>query len=240
MWLKRRDHVTTHDLQYIESAYFAKWQLDPSHDPVHRILNLNIMLMDDAWFHGVTPRRAPQALECLLKRIENYEVVLVGSRHNPPHSAVFKWKADAAHAQGGTWEVATRNPMEHHALERLRREAYPLRGGASSSASVVTPALAGVAVAAAKMAVPEKKRYPLIAALAYQHPGAEKNKTAALRCKLENEFTGPESRRSGEIKKTDPAYSGFNRREMPQGDYRLEFQNANTALDACAIKMARS
>lgn len=240
MWLKRRNDVTTDDLQYIECASFAKSEVQQSHAHFHRILNLDFMLMDGASVHGSTPAHGARALEYLLERIEHYDVVLVRDRHHPPRSPLFNWKPDPAHAQGGTWEVGTHHPMEYRALDRLRREARPLRGCASQSATEVTATLAAAAVTAGRVAVTENKRYPLIAALAYQYTGAEKNKLAALRCKFENEFTGPESRRSGEIKKTDPAYSGLNRRNMPQGNYRLEFQNANTALDACVIKVARS
>lgn len=74
-------------------------------------------------------------------------------------------------------------------------------------------------------AVVEQKRYPLVLVMAYKHPTAEKNKPTTPRCKLENILTGPETRRSGEIKPSDPHYTDLRRREMRPGDYTLEFLN---------------
>ena len=79
-----------------------------------------------------------------------------------------------------------------------------------------------------------------MAALSYDPAQKAASTTPVLgtRFKWENEVTGPESRRSGEIKKTDPVYRELHRRELRAGDYRLEFQNA--VLDTRAIKPPRS
>ena len=85
----------------------------------------------------------------------------------------------------------------------------------------------------------QEKRYPLLVALTYHPPQAVcPGKVLPARFKWESEVTGPETRRSGEIKSGDPVFTELRRREMPEGNYRLEFQNA--ALDACAIKPTRS
>ena len=97
--------------------------------------------------------------------------------------------------------------------------------------------LATVVLAATARA--QEKRYPLLVALTYHPPQAVcPNKVLRARFKWENEVVGPETRRSGEIKSGDPVFTELRRREMPEGNYRLEFQNA--ALDACAIKPTRS
>lgn len=87
-----------------------------------------------------------------------------------------------------------------------------------------TPQELPTATSAVVRAAPDKKRYPLIAALNYKQPGVEEDKIGPLRCKLENEFTGPESRRSGEIKNTESAFSDLRHREMREGNYTLAFQ----------------
>jgi len=71
----------------------------------------------------------------------------------------------------------------------------------------------------------EQKRYSFVLVMAYKHPATEKNKPATPRCKLENILTGPETRRSGEPKPSDPHYTDLRRREMRPGDYTLEFLN---------------
>lgn len=75
--------------------------------------------------------------------------------------------------------------------------------------------------AAPAAAVIHEERYSLLVALSYQQPSVEKNHINPLRCKFENEFTGPETRRSGEIKPSDPMYTDLRRREMPKGGYTL-------------------
>lgn len=102
------------------------------------------------------------------------------------------------------------------------------------SAPEVPTAAVGAAV---HMRVSAEKRYPLIAALAYQSPRLFLNRAAAFRCKLENEFTGPESRRSGPIKPGDPMYSDLRRRDLREGNYTLAL--TRPPLTACKLKVSR-
>ena len=100
------------------------------------------------------------------------------------------------------------------------------------------PEPVALAVAAMTAAVVEENRYLLPVALTY-HPAqtVRTNKVPKARCKLENELSGPETRGSGKMKTSDPVFSDLRRREMRQGSYRLEFQNA--ALAESKIKKTR-
>ena len=95
-----------------------------------------------------------------------------------------------------------------------------------------------LAAAAATAAVVEENRYLLPVALTY-HPAqtVRTNKVPKARCKLENELSGPETRGSGKMKTSDPVFRDLRRREMREGDYRLEFKHA--PLDVSAIKTTR-
>jgi len=73
--------------------------------------------------------------------------------------------------------------------------------------------------------VVEDERYPFVLVMAYKHPTAENNKPTTPQCNLENILTGPETRRSGELKPSDPLYTDLRRREMRPGDYTLEVLN---------------
>lgn len=98
---------------------------------------------------------------------------------------------------------------EHSARQSVHPNVQPLASAAAAAA-------ASVAVA---KTVTEEKRYPLIAALSYKQPNAENNKIIAPNYTLENEVTGPETRRSG---KATP--NAVRHREMLEGSYVLELQ----------------
>ena len=86
----------------------------------------------------------------------------------------------------------------------------------------------------------EEKRYTLIAALSYPRPSVEKNRISAVRCKLENAFTGPESRRSGAIQSSDAAFNAVRRRELRAGSYTLVLTRPPLAALAPAISLSGS
>lgn len=231
--LKRRNELKPSDLPYIESAFFAVNKLNGArHDRFNRIHNLDDMLHEGYGLTASDSRQDEHQWKRLLSRVEHSELLLVGDDFNPPFSPVFRKQVRAEGVQGDIFEIHPHhgtNPGGLHGLLRyvgvtaLTGAAVAAGGEASAAATAAT------ALAAARPVVPEIKRYPLIAALAYQYPGAEKNKIATLRCKLENEFAGPETRRSSEIK-TDPVYRELNRREMSEGDYTLAFQKLPRAV----------
>jgi hypothetical protein len=236
MQLKRRTEIKPADLPYIESAFFAVSKLNSSrHDTFHRILNLDEVLRDGNGLSTSNSGQEEQHWKRLLSRVERGDLLLVCNHLNPPFSPVFRKQARAEGAQGDTYEIhphhAT-NPGGLHGLLRYVSGSVThmvSTGAAVTAGSAASAAAAAVALAAVRSA-PEEKRYSLVAALTYQHPGTEKNKITAVRCKLENEFTGPESRRSGEIKKTDPVFTGLRHREMRMGDYTLAFQKHPRAV----------
>ena len=241
--LKRRDEVKPDDLPYIETAYFTAVNVQSErHVTFSRIMNLKRMLYEVDESPNMWGREERQWRR-LLELIERYEVVLVGGRSDLPLSPVFRWKADETQPQGGSWENASHNYMDRTPLDWLLHRVHASHGGAMQAAAAVAAAVvAGAATAVAEhLRTPaEEKRYPLSTALTYDP--VQKAVSAApvlsARFKWENEVTGPESRRSGEIKKTDPVYSEVRGRELRAGDYRLEFQNA--VLDTRAIKPPRS
>ena len=168
-------------------------------------------------------------------------MVLVGDRHNRPFSPVFRWKADETQPQGGSWESATHSPMDRHRSDGLLRAVRGSRGGAVQAVAAAAVVAGAATTVAQRLRTPaEEKRYPLSTVLTYDP--VQKAVSAApvlsARFKWENIITGAETRRSGEIKKTDPVYSDVRGRELRAGDYRLEFQNA--ALDARTLKSQRS
>ena len=235
--------VTFDELPYIEAAFFTVAEVKSHYrETFSYIHNLGQMLAD-CGRPGVVCGKyecLEWQLERLIKRIENYQVVLVMDRYgHPPLRPPFKWQLDETHAQGGTWRVAaSRYNTSYAQLEQLKwllRDVRPSYASLAQAARVAALAAAGAAVV---KAVTEEKRYPLMVALGYDFtPTVRADKAVSARFKWENEMTGPETRRSGEIKKTDPVYSDLHRRELRAGDYRLEFQNAT--LDTRAIKQPR-
>lgn len=163
----------------------------------------------------------------------------MGGRSNLPLSPVFCWKADAAQPQGGSWENTSQHPTNRNPLNWLLDTVHASHGG-STQAAAATAAAAVVASAATAVAerlrtpAMEEKRYTLVVILSYQHPSAVKNTRTSFRCKLEHEFTGPESRRSGEIQKTDPALRDLSHSGLREGGYTLAFQKSPRAV--CSLE----
>jgi len=137
----------------------------------------------------------------------------VSGHYEPPLSPVFRWKADETQPQGGSWENASHSHTDRTRVDGLLHAVHSSHGGTMQTAAVAAAAAAVVAdagAAAERLRTPtEEKRYPLSTALTYDP--VQKAVSAApvlsARFKWENVITGTETRRSGEIKKTDPAYS---------------------------------
>ena len=141
--------ITTDDLAYIETAYFAIHKVKSGLlNPFQPIQNLEWMLraVDDQpnnmW--GQEERQWKR----LLKMIERYEVVLLMGMSIPtPLKPVFRWKVDETHPKGGLWENATpnamgaihldwllsRTPPSHHSLVQAARAAAAAVPGKSAS-----------------------------------------------------------------------------------------------------------
>lgn len=243
--LRRRDQVKPDHLPYIEAAYFTAVKVKSErHKTFGDIMNLKHMLYEVDTSSGIWDREERQWRR-LLELIERYEVVLVGGPYNRPLSPVFRWKADETQPQGGSWENTSEHPTNRNSLNWLLHTVHASHGGGAQATTVATATAAVVASTATGAAkhlrtpAAEDKRYPLSMTLIY-HPKQRwrANRAQPARFKWQNEFTGPETRRSGEIKRTDPAFSEIRQRELREGDYTLELQNA--ILDAHAIKLKRS
>ncbi len=140
--------------------------------------------------------------------------------------------------RGGLDDIRRMSDTEVRA--RIREQNAEFKRAHEERVRLQAAAIAPVVVAAAPVVrpAPEEQRYPLTVMLTYDPtPAVSTNKVLPARFKWQNEVTGPESRRSGEIKTSDLVFSDLRRRELSEGDYSLEFQNA--ALDARAIKSPR-
>ena len=132
--------ITTDDLAYIETAYFAIIKVKSGlPNSFHPINNLEWMLRAVDQSNNMRGRE-----ERLLELIERYEVVLlVGMSIPTPFKPAFRWKADEAHPKGGLWENATPNATGSTRLEWLLRDVRP------SHQSLVQAARAAQAAASA-------------------------------------------------------------------------------------------
>jgi hypothetical protein len=242
MQLKRRTEIKPADLPYIESAYFAVSKLNRSrHDTFHRILNLDEMLRDGHGFSTSDRGQEDQRWKRLLSRVEHGDLLMVGDHSNPPFSPVFRKQARAEGAHYDTYEVHPHHGTNPSGLQGLLHyvggsAAQRISSGATVAAG--STASAAAIAAAARSAVVDEKRYTLLVALAYKAQRLFLNRVAAVQCKLENEFTGPESRRSGAIKSSDPAYCDLRRRELREGDYTLAL--TRPPLAARKLKASRA
>lgn len=235
MWLKRVQEITTDDLPYIEAANFAVFEVKSKYrQSFSAIGNLDSMLEDSGRppvASGAAERRE-WLMDRLVKRIESHDVLLVRDRHHPPLAPPFKWQADAAHAQGGRFQVAHPHAAGQSRLEGLLHGVRPSHQSLVQTArAAALAAAAGTAGVKAIQALTDEKRYPLIMALSYNPPqSARADKVLSARFKWENETTGPESRSSGQIKPSDPAFSELRCRELRAGDYTLAFQKSPRAV----------
>lgn len=175
-------------------------------------------------FHSLDPT-------ALAWRLDNFDLMHLRQRfaHEGDHGDMTRLsdvdvRRLAMHqVEMGRWKLERQPSGELRVLRHGESSQAPFR--ATGRARVALEEAVEEAVGAVRRPVVEEKRYPFVLVIAYKHPTAEKKKPATPRFKLENILTGPETRRSGELKPSDPLYIDLRRREMRPGDYRLEFLN---------------
>lgn len=128
MWLKHRNDVKWNDLPYIESAYFAQFEVGQALGNGRRIIGLERLLWEDVQFSRPLSsqeheERKQRAWARLQERIKSHEVVLIVNQFRAPLAPLFRWKAEAGQLHGGRWEIQTPSHTSGHGgVERLLSE----------------------------------------------------------------------------------------------------------------------